>query len=435
MGRLNRWRPMVAVALLASALAFLPARPVAAFTGFGTATADATYGVEMTFTIDLRGGAPDRLELLLGFAGDDSVFVAPVAAQGDTASYRWDADRDHVTPNTHITYRWRATVGETQTVSAPGELLYDDDRAGLDWRTATIGETTVHWYGDAESRARRFGELTADGAARAEATLGHELAGPIDIFVYDTQADFFGALGPGAREWTGAAAYPELRTVFMWLRGGPDDYLETAIVHEVTHVVFFDATDNPFHEPARWLNEGFASWSELRNADAERSIVEVGADEGLFAFPAISQQFPIGDRGARLAYAQGTVMVDRLIDEHGVESIARLAAAYRDGATDDEALEAAAGRPAAELYADFFDAFGVEAPQPVSPRPIPPSDVTVPGSSGAPRPSGAPVPTPGGQGGTGRDALLPAVIGLVVLGGVATAAVVGRRRRRAAGAP
>ena len=435
MGRLNRWRPMVAVALLASALAFLPARPVAAFTGFGTATADATYGVEMTFTIDLRGGAPDRLELLLGFAGDDSVFVAPVAAQGDTASYRWDADRDHVTPNTHITYRWRATVGETQTVSAPGELLYDDDRAGLDWRTATIGETTVHWYGDAESRARRFGELTADGAARAEATLGHELAGPIDIFVYDTQAEFFGALGPGAREWTGAAAYPELRTVFMWLRGGPDDYLETAIVHEVTHVVFFDATDNPFHEPARWLNEGFASWSELRNADAERSIVEVGADEGLFAFPAISQQFPIGDRGARLAYAQGTVMVDRLIDEHGVESIARLAAAYRDGATDDEALEAAAGRPAAELYADFFDAFGVEAPQPVSPRPIPPSDVTVPGSSGAPRPSGAPVPTPGGQGGTGGDALLPAVIGLVVLGGVATAAVVGRRRRRAAGAP
>ena len=435
MGRLNRWRPMVAVALLASALAFLPARPVAAFTGFGTATADATYGVEMTFTIDLRGGAPDRLELLLRFAGDDSVFVAPVAAQGETASYRWDADRDHVTPNTHITYRWRATVGETQTVSAPGELLYDDDRAGLDWRTATIGETTVHWYGDAESRARRFGELTADGAARAEATLGHELAGPIDIFVYDTQAEFFGALGPAAREWTGAAAYPELRTVFMWLRGGPDDYLETAIVHEVTHVVFFDATDNPFHEPARWLNEGFASWSELRNADAERSIVEVGADEGLFAFPAISQQFPIGDRGARLAYAQGTVMVDRLIDEHGVESIARLAAAYRDGATDDEALEAAAGRPAAELYADFFDAFGVEAPQPVSPRPIPPSDVTVPGSSGAPRPSGAPVPTPGGQGGTGRDALLPAVIGLVVLGGVATAAVVGRRRRRAAGAP
>ena len=435
MGRLNRWRPIVAVALLAATLSLLSARPVAAFSGFGPSTADATYATEMTFNVELRGGTPDRLELLLEFAGDDSVFVAPVELSGDTATYRWDADRDHVTPNTHITYRWRATVGDTRTLSAPGELLYDDDRAGLDWETATIGQATVHWYGDAEAQARRFGELSADGAARAEATLGHQLAGPIDIFVYDSQEDFFGALGPGAREWTGAATYPELRTIFMWLGGGPDEYLETAIVHEVTHVVFHDATANPFHDPARWLNEGFATWSEQQNADVERSLLEFEADDGLFAFPAIAQQFPIGDRGARLAYAQGAVMVDRLIDEHGVESIARMTAAYRDGATDDEALAAAAGTRADDLYAAFFDAFGVDAPQPVSPRPIPPSDVTVPGSSGAPRASGDPVPPPSGDGGGNGGALVPAAIGLVVLGGVATAAWIGRRNRRAAGRP
>jgi hypothetical protein len=423
------------VGLLAVALTVLPARAVAAFSGFGPMTADATYGNEMTFSIGLRGGAPDRLELLLDFAGDDSVFVAPVTAGADTASYRWDADRDHVTPNTHITYRWRATVGATQTLSPSGELLYDDDRAGLDWQTATIGQATVHWYGDAERQARRFGELTADGAARAEETLGHELAGPIDIFVYDTEDEFFGALGPGAREWTGAATYPELRTIFMWLRGGPADYLETTIIHEVTHVVFRDATANPFHDPARWLNEGFASWSEQQNADVERSLVEFDANEGLFAFPAITQQFPIGDRGARLAYAQGTVMVDRLISEYGVASIARMTAAYRDGATDDEALEAATGTPAEQLYAAFFDAFGVEAPEPVSPRPIPPSDVTVPGSSGAPRASGAPAPSPAADGGAAGGGLIPAVIGLAVLGGVAGAAWMGRRNRRAGSRP
>ncbi|MEO8245511.1 MAG: peptidase MA family metallohydrolase [Chloroflexota bacterium] len=432
MGRLSRWRPVLAVVLLAATLALLPARPVSAFSGFGTATADATYGIEMTFTIGLPGGPPDRLELLLDFAGDDSVFVAPVAAQGEAATYRWDADRDHVTPNTHITYRWRATVGDTQTLSAAGELLYDDDRAGLDWQTATIGQATVHWYGDAEGQARKFGELTADGAARAEATLGHELAGPIDIFVYDTQDEFFGALGPGAREWTGAATYPELRTIFMWLRGGPADYLETTIVHEVTHVVFRDATANAFHDPARWLNEGFASWSEQQNADVERSLVAFEAGDGLFAFPAITQQFPIGDRGARLAYAQGAVMVDRLIADHGPEAMASLAAAYREGATDDEALQAAAGMPAEQLYAAFFDTFGVAAPQPVSPRPIPPSDVTVPGSSGgAPRASGAPLPAPVGDNGTDGGALIPGAIGLVVLGGVVTAAWIGRRNRRA----
>jgi hypothetical protein len=427
---------VVTGALLATALASFPAQPAAAFSGFGSTEADATYRVEMTFEVELRGGAPDRLELLLQFAGDDATFVAPATIDGDRGSYRWDADRDHVAPNTRITYRWRATTGETVSLSSPGDLLYDDDRAGFDWQTARIGEATVHWYGDAAAQARRFGELTADGVARAEATLGHELAGPVDIFVYDSQEEFFGALGPGAREWTGAAAYPELRTVLMWLGGGDQAYLETAIVHEVTHIVFLDATDNPFHEPARWLNEGFATWSEQQNADAERSLVEFEADDGLFAFPAISEQFPIGDRGARLAYAQGAVMVDRLVDDHGAEAISRLTAAYRDGATDDQALAAAAGTPADELYDAFFAEFGVSEPQPVSPRPISGSEVGLPGSSGAPRASGDGAPAspsdPGDRNGAEAASSVPLIaVGVIVVAAVGAAAWWVTRRRGA----
>ena len=419
MGRVGARRTAAVVATVALLLTLALPRSAAAFSAFANMTADSTYDVELTFDVDLAGGAPDRLEILLDFMGATSTFVAPVTASGGHAHYRWDASRDHLTPNTRVAYRWRATVGEQQTVSPSATYLYDDDRSGLDWQTARIGQATVHWYGSAERQARRFGELTADGAARAEATLGHDLAGPIDIFVYDTQDEFFGALGPGAREWTGAAAYPELRTVFMWLRGGPPDYLETAIVHEVTHIVFLDATANPFHDPATWVNEGFAVWSEQQKADDERSLVEFEARDGLFAFPAITQQFPIGERGARLAYAQGAVLMDMLIADHGRESIARMTAAYRDGATDDEALAAASGTSAGELYADFFDAFGVSEPQPVSPAPIGDSDVSVPGSSARPAPSGA-VGAPGGiDGGTDIVPILLVAGGaLIVLGGM-----------------
>ena len=83
--------------------------------------------------------------------------------------------------------------------------------------------------------------------AQAEELLGHELDGPVDIFVYDAREDFFGALGPGAREWFGAATFPPLRTIFMWLGAGPASYLDTTIVHEVTHIVFqrFDRESVP----------------------------------------------------------------------------------------------------------------------------------------------------------------------------------------------
>ncbi len=60
-------------------------------------------------------------------------------------------------------------------------------------------------------------------------------------------------------------------------------------------------------------------------------------------------------------------MVDLIIDRYGAEAIARIAAAYRDGASDAEALEAGTGIPADELYADYFAAFGVDAPQPIEP--------------------------------------------------------------------
>jgi Peptidase MA superfamily len=438
MGRLTR--AGLTLCLVAGLLAGSPSE-VAAFGGFGPMAADATYGVEMTFQVQLQGTAPDRLELLLRIEGDETVQVAPVQPSGATARYRWDAKRRHVTPNTEIAYRWRATVGETVTLSPERRLLYDDDRPGLDWRSATIGEATVHWYGGAEAQARHFGDLTSGAVDRATDLLGHELAGPVDIFVYDSRDDFFGALGPGAREWTGAATYPELRTIFMWLQGGPSSYLDTTLTHEVTHVVFHDATLNPFHQPAHWFNEGLAVWSEEQSAGDERSTVEFEASHGgLFAFEAITAQFPIGDRGASLSYAEGTTMVGMIIDRYGSEAIGRIAAAYRGGASDDEALEAGTGVPADQLYADFYAAFGVDPPQPVAPAPIRPSNVRHPGGRGRSSVDGQ----SGGSAGPRSDAApsavdageLVAIVLIVVLaGGLVATAVIIRRRTDPGGPP
>ena len=233
-----RWLapPMLAIALL---LAGTDA--VSAFDGFGGLEADSTYGAEVVFEVDLRGGDPDRLELLIRTTGDDGAFVVPVEPTSGTAAYVWDTSVDYLTPNTLITYSWRATHGEAVTESEEAQIRYEDDRPGFDWQSAQLGEATVHWYGDAEAQARRFGELTAVGVDRAEELLGTELAGPVDVFVYASRDDFFGALGPGVREWTGAAAFPWMRTIFMWLGGGSADYLEVAMLHEVTHIVFQDA--------------------------------------------------------------------------------------------------------------------------------------------------------------------------------------------------
>ena len=431
MGRLTR---ALGALSLASCAWLVGADDTLGFDGFGDTEVDSTYGEGITFEVELTGGAPESLELLLSTPGDEGRFVTPVEPSGSSATHVWDTAAGYLTPNTLITYRWRAVDGETVTVSDAATFRYVDDRPGLDWQSARLGEATVHWYGASEGQALRFGELTAQGVARAEQLLGTTLAGPVDVFVYDTREDFFGALGPGAREWTGAAAYSELRTIFMWLGGGSTSYLEVAMLHEVTHIVFHDATDNPYHEPARWFNEGIATWAERSEADDELAIVRLEAGGGgLFAFEAITEQFPIGERGGRLSYAQGTSMVDLIVRDHGEEAIAAIAAAYRSGASDAEALEAGTGMAADDLYADFYAEFGADVPQAIRPDPIAPSDVDRPAAGeidpggvepGAVRPpdEGAPSeeePPPTGSGAPTEDG--PGI--LVLLGVAATVAV------------
>lgn len=426
---------------MALAWSLLASAPAAAFDGFGEATADSTYDRQIRFDVELTGDVPDRLELLLRTPGSESKFVVPVRPRAE-ASYVWNTAAEYVAPNTLVTYQWRATDGDDVVLTEAATIRYEDDRRGLDWQSAQLGETTVHWYGEAEAQAMRFGELAALGVEQGEALLGTELAGPVDVFIYDSRDDFFGALGPGAREWTGAAAFNEIRTIFMWLGGGPADYLETAMLHEITHIVFFDATDNPYHDPATWINEGIATWSETGDGADQTAFVRSRASaEGLFAFEAISERFPIGDLGGNLSYAQGTAMIDFIIDRYGREAMALLTAAYGDGASDEEALLAATGVSADELYAAFYAEFGVEAPTPVEPEPIAPSNVDIPepgevdpgGVDGGPSVApGDPAPT-----GPAGGAVEPLVLVIVLAAAVAAVALVAVivARRAARGAP
>lgn len=433
MGRLRA--PSAAMLLGLSLLAAGPSpfgmiNPARAGGGFSALQADASFGVEMTFSATWGGDDPDYVELLLGFGGEDRL-VVPVDLDGGRVEHRRDMTDDYVPPNTTVAYQWRAVDGETVTLSPERELLYDDDRPQFDWDQARVGSATVHWYGQNEQIARRFGDLAGDAADAAGDLLGRPLAESIEIFVYEDREDFLGAVGPATREWVGAATYPHLRTVYMWLGAGSTGFLETTIAHEVTHVVFHDASDNPFHEPATWLNEGTATWAELGNAETEEDVVrsEAGSADGLMAFEALTDQFPIDTRGATLAYAQGATMVDHLLGEYGSDALAAIMDAYRSGATDDEAIAAGTGTGFDEIRADYFESFGVTEPEPVEAQPLGRSDVPLPPQpDGVPGASDGPEPQPGPSSGA-QDVVWWIIIGLVIVGAVFFGVVIWRARR------
>lgn len=133
-------------------------------------------------------------------------------------------------------------------------------------------------------------------------------------------------------------------------------------------------------------------------------------------------------------------MVQLIIDTYGRDAIAGIAAAWRDGSGDAEALEAGTGVSAEQLYADYFASFGVPAPTAVEPAPILPSDVDkppqplAPGEQPAPSGSALPSPSSGPSGPDGvADSSWLLIVGAASVG-IGIGAIVAVRRRRSPGA-
>ncbi len=134
--------------------------------GFADLEADATFGVDMTFSASWVGSDPDHVELLLGFGNEDRL-VVPVELEGGGLDYRRDMTNDYVPPNTPVAYQWRAVTGDAVTLSAEQHAPLRRRSAGPRWEQAQIGSATVHWYGPNESIARAFGDLAGDAADAA----------------------------------------------------------------------------------------------------------------------------------------------------------------------------------------------------------------------------------------------------------------------------
>lgn len=402
---------LAALALIAATAAAAAPAVLAVDVTFGNPTATAKWAEEVAFVQPAQfDAAPKRVEVLLEFPGGlgpQIEEVAPPLAGGSvTLRYALILAEGHLLPNTTITARWRVTGQDgSVAVGPPVTVLYSDTR--FEWKTREGALVRVHWYEGTDAfgeRALRIGETSV---RETSALLGVTEEEPIDFFVYANQNEFYDALGPGTRENVGGQANSELRTLYALIT--PSDinaaWVESVIPHELTHLVFNTAVDNPYHFPPRWLNEGLAVYLSEGYSPSYRIAVEGAARAGtLMPLNGLSGQFPTTFERFALAYGESVSSVDYLIRTHGQDTLIALIRSYTAGRTDDEAFEAAIG-----VDVDGFDAAWraelnakeptVYGPQPAPAGPLPPGWADAEGSpapSLAPgAPSGEPGSTPG----------------------------------------
>ena len=253
---------------------------------------------------------------------------------------------------------------------------------------------------------------------------------PVDFFIYDEQAPFYDALGPGTRENVGGEANAQIRTLFALIT--PDEinasWVGTVIPHELTHLVFNTAIDNPYHSPPRWLNEGLAvylseGYTQRLEVDRRSDAVAAG---GVIPLDGLVGQFPTTADQFSLAYGESVSAVDFMVRTYGQPALVKLVRSYAGGVSDDEAFKAALGVDTAGFNSRLAEgprrrtppkAYG---PQPAPPGPLPSAWLgAAPGAIGGvrrpapsaparPRPRGdhavGPEPAPGDRSGSTSDA-------------------------------
>jgi hypothetical protein len=446
MGRLMR--PMRIAALVATLVAAVwPATATAIDVAWGTPTAEARYGEEIRFEqpVGLPPGVR-RVELLLEAPGGLGPLVIEIReGRGSTTlGHSLLLSDGHILPNTTMTARWRVVGADgSSSIGPPVTVRYEDTR--FDWRTREGDIVRVHWYEGSDAfgeRALQIGEAAVKETAEL---LGVTEDEPVDFFVYANHDEFYEALGPGTRENVGGQANAEIRTLFALIGPGEidDAWVGIVIPHELVHLVFDTAVDNPYHFPPRWLNEGLATYLTEGFTSRDRSSVEAAAGDGsLIPLRGLGAQFPTTRERFFLAYAESTSAVDFLIRRHGQDALVRLVRSYATGLTDDEAFEQAIGMPLDAFDAAWRDELNAQDPIEYGPRPAPAGPLP-PGwttADGSPAPTSGPVPGATGgptapmpgdpEGGDGIGGLVVPVVvgGAIVLAAVAVLLVVGRRR-------
>jgi len=241
-------------------------------------------------------------------------------------------------PGTVIKYWWTLEDSDgNRTETVPVDVLFDDPRH--DWQVLSEGQITMYWYEGDRSFADALMSAAQDGLELLHRNIGVHLSNPIEIYIYANSRDLQNAM-IFPQEWTGGVAYPGYSTIAIGIDPGYLSWGMRSIVHELTHLVVHQMTDNPYLDLPVWLDEGLAMYME---GPLEDSFVyylgKAIENDALISVKSLASPFSAYADLSYLSYAQSYSLVHYLISSYGQEKMLELLTVFSQGSGYDDAFE------------------------------------------------------------------------------------------------
>ncbi len=348
---MNR-RRMIVLPLLLCMLAspartlLAPISVAAAPITVSASTATPHFPQNIAFHLEARATAAEitAVNLLYAAANTPVTKRVPVPVergQQIALDYALDTQTELLAPGLDIVYRWAFTLSDgTQFRTDPATFFYMDDQQ--QWKKKASGQVTLWWYNGDEA----FAQDAIDTAMRAADTLKKtfNVTGdrPIRILIYSNARDLRVALPPNSAEWIGGGASPELGIIQAAIAPGQSSASEIRriIPHEMSHMIVYQASLNPYIHPPLWLDEGLAVNNQETPDVRFRPLVRAAADNGtLIPIRALNSPFPLSADQALLSYAESESVVDFIINAYGSKYIGALVSAFKDELSYDQVAQ------------------------------------------------------------------------------------------------
>jgi Peptidase MA superfamily len=267
------------------------------------------------------------------------VVIPFVPATTVQTQWVWDMRKaGALPPGTNVTYWLKVNdAAGNQIETIPEVIHFDDNR--YDWQTLQEGQVTLHWYHGSDSFGEDLMSTAQTALTRLANDTGAELESAVTFYIYASSTDLQGAL-INAQDWTGGIAFSEYDVIAIGI--DPDNELawgERTIAHELTHLVSYQVTANPYNSLPPWLNEGLSMYAEgplelvfvlaLSVAEAENNFISVRS---------LCSPFSADYNQAVLSYAESYKIVSYLIDTYGRDKMYEMLQAYQQGIGHNEAL-------------------------------------------------------------------------------------------------
>jgi hypothetical protein len=331
------------------------------------------------FSLRAHGFDTYRVELNYRLAGDPVTAQVEVPIDSQTANVSVQTTLDlathYIPAGSEVIYYWTLTGDSNAPVYTPEQTFVMSD-GRYHWQTLTDSgkRVSVHWYDGDQSFGRSLLTTASEALGRLQTEIQAGLERPANIWVYSTPDELLSALPHSSPEWVGGQAFPPLSLVLAAIAPGDTagDEIKRIVPHELSHLLLYQATRNPYNTPPAWMDEGLAVHNqEVQDPSEERAVRDAAGRGTLIPLKALSGAFGADAEVATLSYGESRSVMEFVLGDkrYGPARFARTVAAFKDGVTYDDALKAGLGITVDELDRQWRDSLPYEVKPAATPAP------------------------------------------------------------------